>query len=95
VILFLSVAIATVKLSSLGFAAACAVLVFWYLLKMNALYTRLSLRAAALLMAVVMVYIGRGYLLSGAPFFPSPLGGIWSLPWAVAPGVAEFESKLI
>lgn len=95
VILFLSVAIATVKLSSVGFAAACAVLVFWYLLKMNALYIPLSLRAAALLMAVVMLYIGRGYLLSGAPFFPSPLGGIWSLPWAVAPGVAEFESKLI
>jgi hypothetical protein len=95
VILFLSVAIATVKLSSVGFAAACAVLVFWYLLKLKVLCTSLVLRAAALLIAVVMLYIGRGYLLSGAPFFPSPLGGIWSLPWAVAPGVAEFESKLI
>jgi hypothetical protein len=95
VILFLSVAIATVKLSSVGFAAACAVLVFWYLLKLKVLCTSLVWRVAALLMAVVMLYIGRGYLLSGAPFFPSPLGGIWSLPWAVAPGVAEFESKLI
>jgi hypothetical protein len=44
---------------------------------------------------LTLLHIGRSYLLSGTPFFPSPIGGIWSLTWAVPFGVATNESQLI
>jgi hypothetical protein len=53
------------------------------------------IRISALLVLFTVVHVGRSYLLSGAPFFPSPIGSLWSLPWAVEFGVAQNESQLI
>lgn len=94
-VLFLCVAIGTIKLSSVGFAFACVVLTLGLLWKSKDLFSSALIKTLLLLALFVVLHILKGYLLSGAPLFPSPVGGIWSLPWAVAPGVAEFESRLI
>jgi hypothetical protein len=94
-ILFLCVAIGTIKLSSVGFALACFVLTLGLLWKTQELFSSTLIKTFVVLALVMVFHILKGYLLSGAPLFPSPVGGIWSLPWAVAPGVAEFESRLI
>jgi hypothetical protein len=97
VLVFLCLTIVTIKLSSLGFAAATIAVVLLSMLK--SVGQRLSLKVlrniAALVGLFAIVHVARSYLLSGAPFFPSPLGWVWSMPWAVEPGVAQYESQLI
>lgn len=96
-LIFLCLTIVTVKLSSLGFALAVFIIIA--ILMLGASRLRLANRvvfgSAVLLLFFSLIHIGRGYLLSGAPFFPSPIGGFWSLPWAVHIGVAQYESQLI
>ncbi len=94
---FLCLTIVTVKLSSLAFAivsfSMMTAQVFWS--SQGRLSNNLLFKFGALLVLFGLVHTLRGYLLSGAPLFPSPLGGIWSLPWAVQFGVAHNESQLI
>jgi hypothetical protein len=97
VLVFLCLTIVTTKLSSVGFAAACFVIVSVSIFRSTPrqfLYA-LLLKVSGLVGLFTLVHIGRSYLLSGTPFFPSPLGGIWSLTWAVPFGVASNESELI
>lgn len=97
VLVFLCLTIVTIKLSSLGFAGATVAIVFALMLRSSS--EQLPLKFVLIIVAVTgfvaLVHVGRSYLLSGAPFFPSPFGGVWSLPWAVEFGVAHNESQLI
>ncbi len=97
VLIFLCVTIVTIKLSSVGFAAASfAVICFSLLLgPSRRAPTTLLIKVGCLVGLFTLVHIGRSYLLSGTPFFPSPIGGVWSLTWAVPFGVASNESQLI
>ena len=95
VILVLCFCGVTIKLSSAVFGLSSALLVIGQQWLSDKRGVRLLRRMMMILAVGAAVHFGRGYLLSGAPVFPSPLGGIWSLPWAVAPGVAHFESELI
>jgi len=97
VLVFLCLTIVTTKLSSVGFAAASFVIVSTSIFCLTPRQFRyaLLLKVGGLVGLFTLVHIGRSYLLSGAPFFPSPLGGIWSLTWAVPFGVASNESELI
>lgn len=97
VLIFLCLTIVTIKLSSIGFAAASfGVVIAWlFVSEKHQLPKTLALKVIALLMLFTFVHIGRSYLLSGAPFFPSPFGGWWSLTWAVPIWVADNESQLI
>jgi hypothetical protein len=96
-LLFLSFTIVTIKLSSIGFALGSIFLIVYDLIKSRSqhLLSRGVERALIVLFLFMLVHVVRGYLLSGAPFFPSPIGGVWSLPWAVEVGVARNESELI
>ncbi|CAN1569207.1 hypothetical protein MCERE10_03896 [Burkholderiaceae bacterium] len=96
VLIFLCIALTTVKLSGLGFAIACiSVFLFFKEKVCQRTFIRPLLIASVLIGLWVLLHVGRGYMLSGAPLFPSPVGGVWSLPWAVEVGVAHNESQLI
>jgi hypothetical protein len=97
VLVFLCLTIVTIKLSSVGFAAASFALVCVSLFCSSGrqLPYSLLLKVGGLVGLFTLVHIGRSYLLSGTPFFPSPVGGIWSLSWAVPFGVVNNESQLI
>ena len=94
-LLLIGFTLVTIKLSSLVFAlATICVLFIGYSGDLRANWRRYQ-RILLLLIVFVLVHLTRGYMLSGAPLFPSPLAGAWQLPWAVAKGVAQFESALI
>lgn len=97
VIALLCLTIVTVKLSSIGFAIASFgfVAVWAFRSTRHKLPSLVVTRLITLLGLFAVIHVCRGYLLSGAPFFPSPVGGVWSLPWAVEFGVAQNESQLI
>ena len=96
-LMFLIFTVATIKLSSVGFALGSFLLVVFDMItsRSRQLLNRGVVRTLIVLFLFIVIHIGRGYLLSGAPFFPSPIGGVWSLPWAVEVGVAQNESQLI
>jgi hypothetical protein len=97
VLLFLNLTVVTTKLSSVAFAFTTVVLLLLMVFIRN--WTSLSpkqlRRLTLLLIFFSVLHFGRSFLLSGAPFFPNPIGGVWSLPWAVEYGVAHNESQLI
>ena len=94
---FLCFTAITIKLSSIGFAFASFLLLMVIVHRQRSFEQKrlVVLKVMGLLMVFSLVHIGRGFLLSGAPLFPSPLGGVWSLPWSVELGVAQNESELI
>lgn len=94
---FLCLTIVTIKLSSMAFALGSLILVLIDLLRRRCDPDLLNLVAKilAILLIFTFVHLGRGYLMSGAPLFPSPIGGLWSLPWSVDAGMAQNESNLI
>ena len=97
VLIMLCFSAVTIKLSSIAFSCTSFALVLFWMLQRSkkSLMDASSLKLLTLLLIFTSVHIGRSYLLSGAPFFPSPIGGLWSLPWAVHVGVAQNESLLI
>lgn len=97
VLALLCLTIVTVKLSSVGFAIVCfgIVAALAFRSSPHKLPNVMVTKTVALLALFTFVHICRSYLLSGAPFFPSPIGSMWSLPWAVEFGVAQNESQLI
>jgi hypothetical protein len=97
VLIFLCVTIVTIKLSSIGFAAASFAVICFSLYRGSSRQVPcpLLIKVGCLVGLFAAVHIGRSYLLSGTPFFPSPFGGVWSLTWAVPFGVASNESQLI
>jgi hypothetical protein len=94
-VLCISAAIVTIKLSSIAFAAGCSVVALFYLFRSTEIKAKILLKIFAFLTTFGLIHVLRGVLLSGAPFFPSPLAAIWSFDWSVFYGVANYESKLI
>ncbi len=95
---FMCLTIVTIKLSSIGFAAATMLIVIgaiFFKNKPHSAQNKVVFKVALILGFFSLLHLGRGYLLSGAPLFPSSLGGVWSLPWSVEFGVAQNESQLI
>jgi hypothetical protein len=94
-ILLLSVALVTIKLSSLVFAGT-AVLVGAVVYFKDWKANKQQLYRVGLYVVVAMaVYVFRGYLLSGYPLFPSTILGMESLPWALPTAQLQYETKLI
>jgi hypothetical protein len=94
-VLCISGAIVTIKLSSVAFAAGCGVVALFYFFRNIIIKINVLLKAIVFLIIFELLHVVRGSLLSGAPFFPSPFAAIWSFDWAVFYGVANYESKLI
>ncbi len=96
-LLCMCMTIVTIKLSSVAFALTSFTLVIFWMLRSPQLTfsNSLLIKSAFFFGFAVFLHLARSYLLSGAPFFPSPVAGVWSLPWAVQFGVAHNESQLI
>jgi hypothetical protein len=95
VLVFLSVALVTVKLSGAAFAAACFILTMYYALRFRIQPFSVLLRLLVLACLFAAIHVGRNILLSGAPLFPSAVGGLWALFWAIPQSIAQFETALI
>lgn len=95
VLIFLSVALVTVKLSGAAFAAASFILVMYYSLRFRLQPCSVLLRLLVAACLFAAIHVGRNILLSGAPLFPSAVGGLWNLFWAIPPSIAQFETALI
>lgn len=87
----------TFKLSSLVFALSGWIVAFLAFCLSGALSPsqrkRIALAALLLSCAIVVPWIGRGLVLTGYPFFPSPAFGIsaeWTVPAANAQSQADF-----
>jgi hypothetical protein len=91
----LSVAVVSIKLSSLAFAGVSVLIAAVGSLRIAKLYVPMFTRLCVYVVLAVGVHIGTGYLLSGYPFFPATLLGNTTLPWALPAGQLEYETKLI
>ncbi len=82
-LLFLCLTAFTIKLSAAAYSLMSIVIVLPQLLRIfeqqkKSMMTKILLICTA----IVAVHLLRGYLLSGAPFYPSPFGA-WSFDWAM------------
>jgi hypothetical protein len=83
VVAFLAYFILTIKISAFAFACGCLLIslpLFNAIRKVDIKVLAVSGGVGLLLLAI---HFSRGYVLSGAPFFPSQFGADWSLPWAM------------
>jgi hypothetical protein len=94
-ILFLCVAVVLIKLSSVGFALGSVLCVVLLLIFTKSYAFVMNQRMIAMLFLFTLVHLLRGYLLSGAPLFPSTILGAWDLSWAVPKHIAIFETDFI
>ena len=97
VLVLLCLTLVTIKLSGLGFAFASLCLAYIELFKQKPRAPEFKSIIVVLVLSALLfvVHLFRGYLLSGAPLFPSPIAALWMLPWAVEAGVASNETDLI
>lgn len=102
IVLLLSLALITIKLSSVAFALTCMSLVIYFQfidyerdIKTFNRQHQFIFKLFILMLCISALHIIRGYLLSGAPFFPSTFAGAWWLDWAVLKEFAEFEVSFI
>lgn len=93
----------TVKLSNLAFSAVIISIVLAYVWQTPPLRLRGALRMLLPVCLIILVWTGRGFMLSGAPLFPATIGYVavaWAVPrekivdeanwvysWARQPGV--------
>jgi hypothetical protein len=94
-ILFLCTAVVLIKLSSLGFALGSVLCLLLILIYTKSYARVMNLRMIVILSLFLFVHSLRGYLLSGAPLFPSTILGAWDLSWAVPKHIAIFETDFI
>ena len=95
VILSLSAALVTIKLSSVAFASVSGLLVLYLQFSQIHQHRVIYVRILLLISLIACIHIVRGYLLSGAPFFPSTFAGAWQLDWAIPIDLIKFEVDLI
>jgi hypothetical protein len=85
----------TLKLSGLVFAATTLLVLLPFSYRIVLAHRWIAARIFALCLLFVVIHLGRGYLLSGAPLYPNTLGGAWGLDWAVPIDVARVETSWI
>lgn len=93
--IFLCVSVVLIKFSSVGFAVGSLLCLALMLIRSKSLVRVVSLRVITVLSVFIFVHVVSGYLLSGAPLFPSTLFGAWDLTWAVPKHIAIAETELI
>lgn len=94
-LIILSVAVVSLKLSSVAFAGVSVLIAAFGSLRLTKLDVSMLIRLCLYVVLAVGVYTCAGYLLSGYPFFPAALLGNTTLPWTLPAGQLEYEIKLI
>lgn len=82
-LIFLSIAIVTIKVSSAMFALITLGLTFLIAFK-NFLQNRNWKLILLVSLIFGLIHLFRGYILSGAPLYPSEIGSLLNLPWAMS-----------
>ena len=93
--LILCVAVFCTKFSSAAFVLGIIVILAVTLLRANAIRQVFTARVVIFAAVLGAVHLARGFILSGAPFFPATWFGAWQLEWAVPIGTAQMETALI
>lgn len=93
--IFICIAVVLVKFSSVGFATGSLLCLLLILLNKKSFVSVMSKRMFIILSLFILLHLARGYLLSGAPLFPTTLFGNWDLFWAVPKHVALAETQYI
>ena len=93
--LILCVAVSCTKFSSAAFALSSIAALAVNLLRAQAIRDVFTTRVVVLAALLGAMHVGRGFILSGAPFFPATWLGAWQLEWAVPMGTAQMETALI
>lgn len=81
VVVMMAAALATMKPSNFAFAGMLVLV--WGLLRLRALPRRLLIMLFACLVVSISTWLARGYIVSGAPLYPSSLGHV-SFEWSVS-----------
>ena len=102
IVLLLSLSLVTIKLSSVAFAVSSVIVaIYFHFITAHTPLDWAHQRHGVLfklllwMTGISALHILRGYLLSGAPFFPSTLAGAWGLDWAIPKEFAVYEANLI
>jgi len=94
-LLLLCLTMTTIKLTGALFALACIVIVLWKNRNVFRQYPKKWLILSGILLLLMVVHFGRGYLLSGFPLFPGLILAAHDLPWSLPTELVKFESDLI
>ncbi len=102
IVLLLCLSLVTIKLSSVAFAvSSMMVAIYFYFMTERTPLDWTHQRHGVLfklllwMTGISTLHILRGYLLSGAPLFPSTFAGAWGLDWAIPKEFAAYEANLI
>jgi hypothetical protein len=73
----------TIKISALIFSAVSAAVLIPIIYHATTTQHKTLTKVLAVLFILLALHFARGYLLSGAPLFPSTIGAAWTLPWTM------------
>ena len=93
--IFLAYFIITVKMSALIFAIGVLLVLLPFVWRLTEAQYKVALRIVCICFLFFIAHLVRGYILSGAPLFPSTIGAIWGLPWAMLPFNVQGEARWI
>ena len=83
VLAFLAYFIVTIKISALAFACGCLLVCLPIFNSIRQTHIKVLAITFGACLLFSVIHFARGYVLSGAPFFPSQIGADWTLPWAM------------
>lgn len=90
--IFLAYFIVTVKMSALIFAVGVLLVLLPFIRRLTKDQHKILIRIVCLCFVLLCAHLLRGYILSGVPLFPSTVGAMWGLPWAMLPFNVEGEA---
>lgn len=93
--LFLVCFIFTVKISALVFALGAIVVLLSLVRQVPQKMHAVLIRAGGVCVGFLCIHLARGYMSSGTPLFPSTIGALWNLPWAMLPDNVQGEADWI
>jgi len=93
--LFIACLICTVKISALAYALGAIAVLLPFCSQIPKAMHPVLIRTGVICFGFLCIHLARGYMLSGAPLFPSMVGALPSLPWAMLPDNIRGEADWI
>jgi hypothetical protein len=90
--IFFAYFIVTVKISALIFAFGVSLVLLPFVWRLTRAQYKILIQIVCICFLFLCTHLVRGYILSGVPLFPSTVGAIWGLPWAMLPFNVEGEA---
>ena len=87
--------IITIKLSGAMYALSFILVSIAFSYQLIISQKAMALKVIKLCSLAILLHLGRGIILSGAPLYPSSFGGVWSLDWAMPIDAVNSEANWI